>query len=111
MEANSGSNSQEVSSSGSCACFLRLAGIGFAKLRIRSLVSARGNHKAHDESVETQSLSKDEDEDHAHEETWLLRVGTDTSITNNANGKTSGEGTQAHGQASAQMGIALECGV
>jgi len=47
----------------------------------------RGQDERHDQTVETQDLSEDEDEDHADVETWLLGSSANTSITHNANSK------------------------
>jgi hypothetical protein len=39
------------------------------------LASTGGEDDADNEAVESKSFGKDEDEDHAHEQFWLLSVG------------------------------------
>ena len=39
-----------------------------------------------DETVESEGFSEDEDEQHPDEDLLLLGVGTDSSVTDNANG-------------------------
>ena len=42
-------------------------------------------------------LGEDQDEDHPYEESWLLGIGADTSVTHDANGKSChGHGAMAH---------------
>lgn len=55
------------------------------------------------ETVQTQDLSKNEDQDHTDEETGLLGCPSDTSITNNANGKACSKATEADRQTSTQV--------
>ena len=40
-------------------------------------------------TIETESLTEDKNQNHSDEDLLLLSVGTNTSITNNTNGKTS----------------------
>merc|ERR1719333_1871671 len=77
-----------------------------------ALLSSSGGHdEADDEAVEAQGLCKDEDEDHAHEQAWLLSIGAHACIANDANGESSRKGTQANGEARTQVGIARVGGV
>ena len=71
-----------------------------------TLVGSRGNDQTHDEPVQSQSFSEDENENHTHEELGLLSVGSDTSITNDTDGETGSEGRKTDSEASSQVGIA-----
>lgn len=62
-----------------------------------------GEDQSHDETVEAQHLREDEDQDHAHEQSWLLGSAPNTSIPHDANGKASSQATQPHTQASTQL--------
>ena len=46
------------------------------------------HEQCHDQPIETQDFSENEDEDHANEETGLLSCAPDTSIADNTNGET-----------------------
>merc|ERR1719235_2626856 len=61
------------------------------------------DNQANNQAIQAKGLRKDEDEDHAHKQTRLLCVGTDTRITHNANGETSGQRAHANGQACTEM--------
>merc|ERR1712146_236330 len=50
-----------------------------------------GEDKGNNETVQTESLGEDENKDNTDEQLWLASVRSDTSITDNANGNTSGE--------------------
>merc|ERR1711879_748904 len=63
------------------------------------------NHEAHNEAVEAQGLSENEDQNHAYEEARLLRVCPNACITHDANGEASGQRAHADGQASSEVGI------
>lgn len=70
-----------------------------------------GQNQSNDKAVQTQSLSENEDQNHADEELGLLAVGANTSITNNANGEASSKGTQTTRQTSGKVSIAVVSGV
>ena len=63
----------------------------------------RGEHQRHDESVETEHLGKDENEDHAHEQTWLLGCSSHTRITNNPNSEPGSQSTEPYRQSSTEL--------
>ena len=44
-------------------------------------VGSRSHHKPHDEAIQAKRLGEDEDENDAHEEARLLRVGADAIAT------------------------------
>jgi len=67
-----------------------------------------GEDDANDEAVQSERLGKDEDEDHADEELWLLRVSPNASVADNADGHARGQATEATGKACRQVGIAVE---
>lgn len=46
-----------------------------------------GENERNDESVETQDLSKNQDEDHAHEKPGLLSRASHACISHNADGE------------------------
>lgn len=56
-----------------------------------------------DEPIETQHLSKNEDQNHSYEETWLLGCASDPGITNDAYCKSSCQPAESYGQSCAQM--------
>ena len=67
------------------------------------LTRSRGEDEWDDETVQTQYFSKDEDQDHAYVETWLLGSAADTGVTDNADSEASSETREADAQASAQV--------
>lgn len=63
-----------------------------------------GEHEDRDnDAIQAENFCKDEDENHADIETWLLRTGTDSSITNDSNSKTSGHTTQSNRDTSSEL--------
>lgn len=56
-----------------------------------------------DEAIETQDLGENEDEDHAHKQSRLLRSTTNSNITNYADGVPGREAWKADCKACSQM--------
>lgn len=56
-----------------------------------------------DEPVKTQHLSKNEDQNHSYEETWLLGCASNTGITNNTYGKSGSQPTESYSQPCTQV--------
>ena len=44
---------------------------------------------SHDHAIEAQGLAEDENQNHAHEDCFLLSVGADTCVTHDADSETS----------------------
>mmetsp|Transcript_93007 Transcript_93007/g.139605 ORF Transcript_93007/g.139605 Transcript_93007/m.139605 type:complete len:216 (+) Transcript_93007:34-681(+) len=65
-----------------------------------------GHHQAHDEAVQAQGLSEDEDQDHTHEQARLLRIRTDACVAHDANRKACCQGAHADREASTQVSVA-----
>lgn len=55
------------------------------------------------ETVQSQDFGKDEDKDQAEEQSWLLKVASDTCITHQPNGNARRQGAQANRKAGSQM--------
>ena len=62
-----------------------------------------GENQRDDQTVETQDLSEDEDQDHTDVETRLLGCTANTSVTNNTDRKTGSQTRQTDAQTSSQM--------
>merc|ERR1712039_208352 len=60
-----------------------------------------GDDKTNDQSVQAERFRKDKNKDHANEQSWLLSIRTNASVSDNTNGEPSRQGTHAHGQSSA----------
>lgn len=58
----------------------------------------RGENKSDDEPVETQDLSKNQDEDHAHKEPGLLSCAPHACVSHNADRKACRQPAEAHTQ-------------
>lgn len=56
-----------------------------------------------DETVETQYLGEDENQDHTDEQTWLLSCTPDTGVTDDSDGETSSETGEPDRQTSTQV--------
>ena len=61
------------------------------------------HEKGNNETVKTQDFGENENQDHADEETGLLGSSADTSITDNANGETSGHTGQTDGETGTEL--------
>lgn len=57
----------------------------------------------HNESIQTQHLSEDENEDHTHEEAGLLGCPPHSCITHNTNSKTCSQARQSYAEASPKV--------
>jgi len=68
------------------------------------------HQQCNDESVETQDLGENEDQDHSDKETGLLGRASYTSVTHDANGKSSRQACQTDRQPSTQLNEAGEKG-
>lgn len=62
-----------------------------------------GQNEGNDEPVETQDLSENQDEDHAHKEPGLLCRASHTSVAYDANGEAGCQSAEAHTQPGAQI--------
>ena len=69
-----------------------------SRLSDGSSAKGRSTHRAafslreddgHDHAIKAESLTKDQDKNHADKDSLLLGVSADTSVTNNSNCKTS----------------------
>lgn len=63
----------------------------------------RGQDESNNEPIETQDLSKNQDEDHAHKKPWLLSCAPHTRITDDADRKACRQPAQAHAQPSSEL--------
>lgn len=62
-----------------------------------------GENEGHDEPIQSQHFSKDEDEDHADEEAGLLGCAPHTCISHNADGEACSQTAQTNAQPCAQV--------
>ena len=60
-----------------------------------------------DESVQTNGLSENEDEDHTNEDSIGLGIGSDTGITSDTNGQSSSEGAESASESSAKVLVSI----
>jgi len=51
-----------------------------------------------DETIETQDLGEDQDQDHAHEEAWLLGGAPHPGVSDDSDGKARRQSGESHGQ-------------
>ena len=70
-----------------------------------------GQNETNDETVQGQSLSENEDENHTSEEEGLLSVSADSSVSDNTNGHSSSQTGQTDRETSSEVSEALEGGV
>ena len=61
-----------------------------------------------DEAVQRQRLGENEDEDHAHKQLGLLRVGADAGVAHNADGHAGAQARQTARQAGSKVRVAVE---
>lgn len=59
--------------------------------------------EGHDEAVETQHFSEDQNQDHPHEKPRLLGGASHAGVAHNADGEPSCQTTEAHAQTSTEM--------
>jgi len=71
---------------------------------------ARVHEQGNNETVKTQHFGENEDQNHSNEQSWLLSGTTDTSITDNTNGKSSSETSETDRQTSTELNEASEQG-
>ena len=74
----------------------------------RSSVLLDGQDETNDKTVQSQSLSENEDENHTSEEEGLLSVGADTSVTDDTNGHTGSQTSQTDRETRREVGESLE---
>lgn len=67
------------------------------------LVGSGVQQQGDDQSVQTQDFGENQNQKHSDEQSWLLRGTSDTSVTDNTNGKTSSQTGQADGQSGTQL--------
>lgn len=60
-----------------------------------------------DHAIETQSLTEDENKDHADEDGLLLSIGSNTSVTNNTNSETCCEGGETASEAWSEVLVTI----
>src|SRR4051794_9755412 len=65
-------------------------------------------NESNDEPVESQGLSKDENQDHTDEEFGLLCGSSYTSISDNSNGHTSSQTRESYGQSRSKISKPFE---
>lgn len=63
----------------------------------------RGENEGNNKPVETQDLSENQDEDHAHKKPRLLSCAPHACVAHNANCEACCQPTEAHAQPSTQM--------
>merc|ERR1719428_2522906 len=78
---------------------------------VRAGHAVGGQDESHDETVQTQSLGEDKNEDNTDEELRLTSVSADTSITDDTNSDTSGKTSHTTAEASSECGVAGVGGV
>lgn len=61
------------------------------------------HEKRDDQAVETQNFGENENQDHADEKSWLLSSSTDTSVTDDTNGETGGQTSEADGETGTEL--------
>lgn len=62
-----------------------------------------GEDESNNEPIETQDLSKNQNEDHAHEKPWLLSCAPHARVADNADRKTCCQPAEAHAQPSSEL--------
>merc|ERR1712107_659670 len=67
--------------------------------------------QSNDQTVETESLRENEDQNHTDEKLGLLSSGTNTSVTNNTNSNTSGKTRETDTKTSTQVSETSETSV
>lgn len=68
------------------------------------------HEQSNNKTVKTEDFSENENQNHSDEETGLLGSSSDTSITDNTNGETSGETSKTDGETSTELNEASEQG-
>lgn len=62
-----------------------------------------GQNEGNNEPIETQDLSENQNEDHAHKKPWLLSCAPHACVAHNANCEACRQPTEAHAQPSSQI--------
>ena len=83
----------------------------YFNLRRCTLVALLAEDERHDETVQTQRLGENEDEDHANKELVLLSDGAHAGVTDDTNSHTSGQAGETTTQTGREMRIPSEAGV
>ena len=73
----------------------------------RKPVCSLGEDDGDDHAVKAESLSEDENEDHSYEDCFLLRVRSDSSVTDNSNSETCCEGGEAASEARCEVLVSV----
>lgn len=63
-------------------------------------------NNTNDETIQTEGFGEDKNKNHGNEETVLLAVGTNTSISDDTNSKTRTQTTKTTGETGAKVGVA-----
>ena len=74
-----------------------------SRLTDNILGGSRVQQQSNNQAVQTQDFSENQDQKHTHEQSWLLSGTSDTSVTNNTNGKTSSQTGQTDRQTGTQL--------
>lgn len=69
--------------------------------------SSEDHDDGNDESVQSNSLSENEDEDHTNEDGVSLGIGSYTGITGNTNSESSSEGAESASKSSSEIFVAI----
>lgn len=76
-----------------CCCCVLFALIDLFRVQVNG----------HDQTVETQHLGEDENQDHTDKQPWLLCCATDTGISHDTDRKTGCQAGEAHRQTGSQV--------
>jgi hypothetical protein len=73
-------------------------------IRLAGRLAGAGVHEeSNNQAVKTKDFSENEDENHADEESGLLSGTTDTGVTNNTDGETSGKTSKTDGETGTEL--------
>ena len=75
--------------------------------RITITTSRAGENQGHDEPVQRQRLAEDQDQDHAHEDLVLLRVGPHARVAHDADGQSGRQRAEAAAEPRSQVRVAV----
>lgn len=79
-------------------------GVLFCAYLTSNILSGSGvQQQSNNQTVQTQDFGENQDQKHTDEQSWLLGVTSDTSVTDNTNGKTSSQTGQTDSQTSTQL--------
>ena len=74
-----------------------------ARLTSNILSGSGVQQQSNNQAVQTQDFGENQDQKHTDEQSWLLGVTSDTSVTDDTNGKTSSQTGQTDGQTCTQL--------